>query len=302
MAVTNREASLLARLKNKSQKDGLNFQVCLQLFVQEEFLRRLAESEYKSNLILKGGMFIYTLTECRSRPTRDIDFSIRHLSDDLENTSAMMQKICNVRSDNDFVKMNVLTAERILTANQYPGARIRLMSHIGNVRIPFSIDVGTDNVIVPAPSIRKITAYLDGFREPEIYTYSLESTIAEKFDAILLRMETTSRMKDFYDIYYLSGTFDFNGKVLREAVKKTMEHRGRRLPDNVYQRILGFADSRFFQIQWKAFSRTINTEIELETVLRRLVDFMRPITDSITADTVNELCWNADLRQWKQIH
>lgn len=69
MAVRNRAASVLAKLKDQAKAEGINYQMCLQLFFQEEFLRRLSHSKYKENLVLKGGMFIYTLTAFESRPT-----------------------------------------------------------------------------------------------------------------------------------------------------------------------------------------------------------------------------------------
>ena len=79
MAVKNMAASILTRLKNQSKQEKIPFQLILQLFAQEEFLRRLSRSTYVNHLILKGGMFIYTLTEFDSRPTRDIDFLLRNL-------------------------------------------------------------------------------------------------------------------------------------------------------------------------------------------------------------------------------
>ena len=97
--------TILARLKNQSKEQNIAFQVCLQLFFQEEFLRRLSISDYKDNLILKGGMFIYTLTEFDSRPTRDMDFLVRKLSGDLQNIQKVMTEICNVKTENDFLKL-----------------------------------------------------------------------------------------------------------------------------------------------------------------------------------------------------
>lgn len=79
MAVKNMAASILTRLKNQSKQEKIPFQLILQLFAQEEFLRKLSRSTYVNHLILKGGMFIYTLTEFDSRPTRDIDFLLRNL-------------------------------------------------------------------------------------------------------------------------------------------------------------------------------------------------------------------------------
>lgn len=95
MAVKNISASVLARLKNQAKTSKISFQMVLQLFAQEEFLRKLSASDYSDNLILKGGMFIYTLTEFDSRPTRDIDFMLRNLQGSLENIEKIMKKFLN---------------------------------------------------------------------------------------------------------------------------------------------------------------------------------------------------------------
>lgn len=129
MAVKNQAASALARLKNQARTEGINYQMCLPLFFQEEFLRRLSHSKYRENLVLKGGMFIYTLTAFKSRPTRDMDFLMRSLSNDLEH----------------------ITLEK-----KYPGVKTKFMGHINNVRVPFSVDVGIDDIIVPDAMVRRL--------------------------------------------------------------------------------------------------------------------------------------------------
>lgn len=91
-SLQNMAASVLTRLKNQAKADNIAFQMVLQLFAQEEFLRKLSESDYSENMILKGGMFIYTLTEFDSRPTRDIDFLLRNIQGDLENIEDTMKK------------------------------------------------------------------------------------------------------------------------------------------------------------------------------------------------------------------
>ena len=93
----------------------------LQLFAQEEFLRKLSFSQYADNLILKGGMFIYTLTEFDSRPTRDIDFLIKNLHGSLENIEQTMRDICNISTGNDFIMLEVLGTETISIDKKYPG-------------------------------------------------------------------------------------------------------------------------------------------------------------------------------------
>ena len=106
-------ASVLAKLKNKAQKSGKSFQLHLQLFCQEEFLRRLSLSPYSDNLVLKGGLFIYTLTNFESRSTVDIDFLLHHLSAGLNNIPKIIEDIFSVNTGNDFIIFTALGYEEI---------------------------------------------------------------------------------------------------------------------------------------------------------------------------------------------
>jgi predicted nucleotidyltransferase component of viral defense system len=196
--MTDLGASILAKLKNKAKASNINFQQILQLFFQEEFLRRLSKSTYAENLILKGGFFIYTLTNFQSRTTVDIDFMIRAIDNSSERMDKVIAEILSVPSGlNEVVIMEVGKSTPIAIQREYHGTSCQIMGHINKVRVPFSIDIGVGDVIVPKPEKRVIQTQLDGYDAPEIYTYSLESTIAEKFDAILQRFELTGRMKDF---------------------------------------------------------------------------------------------------------
>ena len=298
MAVKNMAASVLTRLKNQSKEEGIPFQMVLQLFAQEEFLRKLSLSQYADNLILKGGMFIYTLTEFDSRPTRDIDFLIKNLHGSLENIEQTMRDICNSSTGNDFITLEVLGTEAISVDKKYPGVKTTFMGHIGKVRIPFSIDVGIDDVIVPDPIKRTIVTRLPDFVSPEVFTYSLESTIAEKFDAILQRMAGTSRMKDFYDIYYLSGLFDFEGEILIEAVKSTLDHRNRELQDDVFAEIEDFKNNNALNTQWKAFEPAKESGLLFDDVLDRLAVFLEPIYQNMLSETNYDKRWSCENKMW----
>ena len=298
MAVKNMAASVLTRLKNQSKEERIPFQMVLQLFAQEEFLRKLSLSQYADNLILKGGMFIYTLTEFDSRPTRDIDFLIKNLHGSFENIEQTMRDICNTSTGNDFITLEVLGTEAISVDKKYPGIKTTFMGRIGKVRIPFSIDVGIDDVIVPDPIKRTIVTRLPDFVSPEVFTYSLESTIAEKFDAILQRMAGTSRMKDFYDIYYLSGIFDFEGEILIEAVKSTLDHRNRELQDDVFAEIEDFKNNNALNTQWKAFEPAKESGLLFDDVLDRLIAFLEPIYQTILRETDFDKRWSCENKMW----
>lgn len=299
MAVKDKVASVLARLKNQSKSAKLPFQTILQLFAQEEFLRRLSISEYVEKMILKGGLFIYTLTEFDSRPTRDIDFMLRYINNNLDNVKNIMQEICAIKTDNDFIDIQVIDNEQITVDNQYPGIKTRFLATIGNVRIPFSIDAGIDDVVIPQPVKRKIVTRLEDFVQPEIYTYSLESTIAEKFDAIICRMSLTSRMKDFYDIYYLSDIFDFDGETLTAALQGTLQHRNRTLSENLFAEITDFKTNDFLNSMWRVFEPAKNSDLSFESVIQRLIDFIEPVYSSVLHKSAFKTKWFCSEKCWE---
>lgn len=299
MAIKDMGASVLTRLKQQAKDTGLNYQMCLQLFCQEEFLRRLSLSKYSENMILKGGMFLYTLTEFESRPTRDIDFAMRRLSNDVGNIRDVMEEICLINTGNDFVTMNVLGTEQITPEKKYPGVKTKFQAHIKNVRIPFSIDIGVDDVIVPGAIKREICTRLPDFKKPEILTYSLESTIAEKFDAMIKRMDATSRMKDFYDIYYLSRMFDFEGMLLREAVEQTIVHRQTAHEKDTFEHIKQFADSEALLRLWENYAVTMGQALPpFKEVIHQIQIFLEPVYLSFVEDAEYTACWDSAKSAW----
>ena len=207
-------ASVLAWLKNKAKESGRSYQLCLQLFCQEEFLRRLEKSKYAENLVLKGGLFIYSVTNFDSRVTVDIDFLLRKIPNTPEQLRTLLEEIISCDTGNDFVAFEIKNIAPIAIAKKYAGIGAALIARIKNTRTPFSIDFGVGDVIVPKQEKRRIPTQLADFTAPMVNTYSIETTVAEKLDAILSLMEFSSRMKDYYDICYLANKFDFDGKTL----------------------------------------------------------------------------------------
>lgn len=100
-------ASVLARLKNKAAESGRSYQLCLQLFCQEEFLRRLEKTKYAENLVLKGGLFLYSLTDFDSRVTVDVDFLLRQIPNTPEQLKSLLEDVIAVPTGNDFVTFEI---------------------------------------------------------------------------------------------------------------------------------------------------------------------------------------------------
>lgn len=293
-------ASVLAKLKNKAKASGISYQQCLQLFFQEEFLRRLAGSRYAENFVLKGGLFIYTLTNFESRATVDVDFLMRGLNNDMARMDEIIAEILAVDTGNDFVTFKATKTEPIAVQRKYHGISTQITGYIKNVRVPFNVDIGVGDVIIPNAQRRNIQTQLDGYEKPEILTYSLESTIAEKFDAILQRFELTGRMKDFYDIYYLSRTFDFDGLKLQTAIQETLQNRGTSYEKDSFERVLALADDADMQIKWRYFLKTLNNpNMPFQKIVDGIQAFIEPIWNSILDEDEYLGHWSSMQNCWK---
>ena len=292
-------ASVLARLKNKAAESGRSYQLCLQLFCQEEFLRRLEKSKYAENLVLKGGLFLYSLTDFDSRVTVDVDFLLRQIPNTPEQLKSLLEEIITVPTGNDFVTFEIKDVAPIAVAKKYAGIGASIVARIKNTRTPFSIDFGVGDVIVPKQEKRQIPTQLPEFESPTVNTYSVETTVAEKLDAILSLMEFSSRMKDYYDIYYIANKFDFNGGVLTEALKKTFSNREHSFSPEQFKQVMSFADDAAMQKKWKAFVRKINTKTDdYSTVLKTIQNFLeQPFIAAAENKTFTE-CWSAANSKW----
>ena len=293
-------ASVLARLKNKAAESGRSYQLCLQLFCQEEFLRRLEKSKYAENLVLKGGLFIYSLTDFDSRVTVDVDFLLRKIPNTPEQLKAILEEIIAVETGNDFVVFEVKDVAPIAVAKKYAGIGASVVARIKNTKTPFSIDFGVGDVIVPKQEKRKIPTQLSDFDAPTVNTYSVETTIAEKIDAILSLMEFSSRMKDYYDIYYIANKFDFDGKVLTEALKKTFANREHSFTVEQFEQVIGFADDDAMKKKWKAFVRKIDAKTDdYSTVLNTIRVFLaEPFAAAVIGKEFTKH-WTSTKQQWK---
>ncbi len=302
VVVADIAASVLARLRNKAKAAGISYQQCLQLFMQEEFLRKLSKSGYEDALILKGGLFIYTLTSFESRATVDVDFLLRGVSNSLEEVQALIMKILAVPTGNDYIEMTAKGFEKISPQRKYHGISTQIIGKIKNVRVPFNVDIGVGDVIVPCAEERTIHTQLPDFEAPVIMTYSLESTIAEKFDAILQRFELTGRMKDFYDIYYLARTFDFDGARLQMAIARTLERRGTSYEKNSFKRIITLAEDVDMQKRWRYFLKNMKDDsLEFLEVIQEIQIFLEPVFEAIVNKDKWEKKWQYLGCGWKEV-
>lgn len=288
----SREQSVLQKLKNKARKKRLPFQLVLQLFCQEEFLRRLSKSLYNHKLILKGGLFLFSYSGFEGRPTMDIDFLAKSVSNNQEDMKMMIEEIINVETESDFVTFNIKSLENIAEHKAYPGVRIKLIASIANTRTPFDIDIGIGDVIVPEEKFLQLQTQLEGFNRPMILTYSLESTIAEKLEAMFSRMEVTSRMKDYYDIFYLASNYDFDGSVLMNAILMTFRNRDTECDLDSLNQIGSMHKNDDMKKKWDAFSKkSLGVDLDFIEVIDIIVRFIEKPIKAIEEEILFEQNW-----------
>lgn len=292
MAIKDKAASALARLHTKAAAIGESYQQTLLLFCQEELMRRIALSPYADKLILKGGLFLYLAMNHSGRTTMDADFLLRNLSNDEATIRTMLGRIIAAPTENEYVTFDVLGLKPIALQQQYHGMQASIVAHIKRVRVPLFVDFGIGDVIVPSPETRTLCPLLPDNTAPQILTYSLESTIAEKYDAIVQRMEQTSRMKDFFDICNLSRTFPFHGATLQRAVRETLAHRGTHHDAKTFSYVEKLASMPEMHRKWLFFNRSLSSAaMPFDEAMQQIILFLKPVVATIVADGDFKLSW-----------
>lgn len=190
-----------------------------------------------------------------SRPTMDIDL-LGKINNSLEEIKAVIRDACkmDVEEDGMFFNEQTVSAARITENAEYEGVRIRIQGNLGNARVSLQIDIGFGDVIVPGPGKVAYPVLLE-FPSPELNGYTMETTIAEKYQAMVKLGVLNSRMKDFYDTWMLSRTFDFSGEVLVEAIERTFNNRKTELTKNPAMFNPSFGRDTTKQVQWQGFIR-----------------------------------------------
>ncbi|NPV69919.1 MAG: nucleotidyl transferase AbiEii/AbiGii toxin family protein [Firmicutes bacterium] len=294
--VKNMAASVHQRLLNKAKQASLPFNELLQRFAVERFLYRLSRSHHADRFILKGALMFYVWRPAASRPTKDIDVLAR-MDNNIEAIVTAIKDAClqDVIADGMSFHAETVTAARIARDAEYQGVRVRLRTNLGNARLSLQIDIGFGDVVTPAPCRIVYPAILD-FPPPELNGYSMESTIAEKFQAMVELGVLNSRMKDFYDVWLLSQKYAFKGEPLSAAIEKTFRNRGTRVLAEPSAFKDSLADDPYKATQWRAFVRKSRLNDAPETfreVAAILRTFLGPITAALAGNRPFRGSWVA---------
>ncbi len=292
----NLAQSVHQRLLNQARTTQRPFNELLQYFVMERFLYRLSRSAQMERFILKGALMFSAWQGPFARPTRDIDFQGR-TGNDVDNIVALIKSICvtvpDIQDGVEFLAETV-SGGPIMEGADYEGVRVNVTARLGTARIPFHIDVGFGDPIAAGPVSVQLPTLLD-FPAPVLRGYSRETVIAEKYHAMAHHGEINSRLKDFYDVWLLATKFEFEGKVLAQAIQATFRWRETALDPAVVALSAEFAGDAARQQSWTIFlkrAQIAGAPAAFGEVVEVLRVFLQPITQALIEGLGVEWRWS----------
>ena len=278
--LTNLPASVKQRLMNLSRKTQVEFNVLLTKYALERFLYRLSVSRSRLHFILKGALLFGVWSKELHRTTRDADvLSLQPPS--LERLASDFRKICEVQAEPDGIRFlpESVQAREIRRQNIFGGIRITLKGVLGKATVPLQIDVGFGDACIPPAKMVRYPVLLD-FPAPRLRAYARETMIAEKFHAAVDLGMRNSRMKDYFDIFYLSRKFGFRGEDLSQALIATFERQKTPIPWRTPRGLsTDFALDPTKGVQWNSFliqTNAMTLEKNFAGVVESVRKFLMP--------------------------
>ena len=258
--------SLMDKSRNLASKYNITANEVLQNYMFERILERLSVSKYKNNFILKGGLLLSSIMGIDTRTTMDMDTCIKGINLTDDELYEVLQQILNI-DVKDNVSFEIKNSKPIREEDNYGGLRYNIVSKFDNIKVDLSIDIATGDLITPG-EIEYDYKMMFEDRSLTIMTYNIESIIAEKFQTVVSRGILNSRMKDYYDLYYLIKYKEFSRKNLKEAIIKTFDKRDTEI-EKINDVITEIKNSEFIEEMWKNYSMhyKYSNDIKIEQVI-----------------------------------
>lgn len=269
------------RIKSVAKQNNADARTLMRIYMMERFLERLAQSEYRDNFIIKGGILVTAMIGVAHRSTMDIDTSMKNLNLSAEDALRVVNRVKDIDLD-DGVSFDVKDVSNIMDEMEYPGIRVTMNANVGRLITPLKIDISTGDVITPRAIEFNYDLLLED-RSISLWSYNLETILAEKLQTVLARGILNTRMRDFYDIRMLLDTYEdkVNKAVLKEAFAATCKKRGTdHLQEQAEEIIKIIEADEQLQVLWRAYQKKYSyaAEIDYASVIsgvRKLMDWIR---------------------------
>lgn len=274
--------SVFERLLKLAREKHEDFNFLLLRFGTERLLYRLSVSPYADKFILKGASLFLVWQGHSWRVTKDTDLLGIGMNDE-RRLEKIFREICLTaagKEDGVTFLPDTVKAEQIREDKPYDGIRVTLIARLHNAKIPLQVDVGFGDSVTPSPEEVVYPAILS-LPAPRLRAYTPYTVVAEKFNAMVDLGMANSRMKDFFDIWLMTDLFDFEGRILMDAVRDTFVRRKTPLPDSLPLAFTdAFSNDAAKRTQWAAFltkSKPLRAEQRLTVVVNRISDFLMPV-------------------------
>ena len=269
------------RIKSVAKQNNADARTLMRIYMMERFLERLAQSEYRDNFIIKGGILVTAMIGVAHRSTMDIDTSMKNLNLSAEDALRVVNQVKDIDLD-DGVSFEVKDVSNIMDEMEYPGIRVTMNANVGRLITPLKIDISTGDVITPRAIEFNYDLLLED-RSISLWSYNLETILAEKLQTVLARGILNTRMRDFYDIRMLLDTYEdkVNKAVLKDAFAATCKKRGTdHLQEQAEEIIKIIEADEQLRVLWRAYQKKYSyaAEIDYASVIsgvRKLMDWIR---------------------------
>ncbi|MBC7880945.1 MAG: nucleotidyl transferase AbiEii/AbiGii toxin family protein [Anaerolineae bacterium] len=296
--IKNIGASIRARLLKEAKRLENDFNLILERYALERILYRLGCSEYRSRFILKGGMLLSIWSVDPYRPTRDADL-LAYGSNEPTALAEIFREICQLdieQNDGLTFDLSGVIYSKIKEDQEYEGIRLKFKAFLDGIEISLQFDIGFGDYVTPEPEEMECFVLLN-LPKPSLLIYPKETVVAEKFEAMVKLGLLNSRMKDYYDLWFLSSNFTFDGRILSAAIGNTFTRRKTTIPEDIPECLSDkFSQDRAKLQQWQAFlNRTpLKTEKKmLAEVINVLELFLMPPAQAITTGQAFTKGWIA---------
>lgn len=269
------------RIKSVAKQNNADARTLMRIYMMERFLERLAQSEYRDNFIIKGGILVTAMIGVAHRSTMDIDTSMKNLNLSAEDALRVVNQVKDIDLD-DGVSFDVKDVSNIMDEMEYPGIRVTMNANVGRLITPLKIDISTGDVITPRAIEFNYDLLLED-RSISLWSYNLETILAEKLQTVLARGILNTRMRDFYDIRMLVDTYEdkVNKAVLKDAFAATCKKRGTdNLQEQAEEIVKIIEADEQIQVLWRAYQKKYSyaAEIDYASVIngvRKLMNWIR---------------------------
>jgi len=270
----------IAEENKRDKNDNQMYQLLSIRYIQERLLYRLSRSRFCDRFCLKGGALLYAYEQFNARPTMDIDFLGSNINRDVEEMKSVFKEIVSINLPEDGITFDAkeITAEEITVNKEYHGVRLTITAQIDTMVQPISMDIGFGDVVTPAPQVIEYPILIDGLPIPTIYAHSLETVIAEKFEAMISLSVDNSRMKDFFDVYGLLKHHDIDMEVLGQAIEATFSTRNTQMVKTPALFTASFANDIHRNNYFQSFLKRIKwkEKLEFSEVCSYIVEKLKP--------------------------